>query len=470
MRHRHVWASRLISRPGFDLAILGLIVISVALLCLEIATPVSDPLHHRLVQISDVITAVFVLELMLRFAASRRKRRFFREYWIDILAVLPLFRAMRFLRLLRMLRLFRAVHLLARQTTLLEWLFRKRVAEYLFTSILLLFAMLFGTLGLAHFHVTSGGGWALLEQSFWETLFTLVAGEPITEFPPTLGGKIVILMVQLCGLTFFALLTGTVSAVMVEKMREGSVFQQLQLEDLEGHILICGYNSGVETVISEMQNHPDFEDKEIVIVSDQDDLPLLNLKYPSRVRTVCEDFTRVDVLKRCNVEQCSVAIIVSELSHNRSRQDADARTVLAALTIEKLKPGVHTCAELSSSQSEPHLRMGGVNEVIVTRNIAGHLLAQAAMYSANAHVLQGLLRPTSDNSLLPFEVDEEMVGMSFSEALGRFHEDSSTIIIAVQKQDGELYLNPKNYFLELGDTLIGVAASEGEDVRARTLS
>lgn len=453
-------AAKLVARPGFDLTILILIAVSVALLCLEVALVPSDPLYKSVVLVSDAITIIFALELILRFLASKNRRRFFREFWIDILAVLPLFRALRFLRLLRMLRLFRAVNLITRQTRILEWLFRKRSTEYLLTSILLLFATLFGTLGLSHFRVHNESGWNLLERSFWETLFTLFAGEPITEFPSSLGGKVVILMVQFCGITFFALMTGTVSAVMIEKLKEGNVFHQILLEELEGHILICGFNAGVETVIAEFQNHSDFREREIVIISERDELPSMNYLFPSRVRSVKDDFTRADVLTRCNVEKCSVAIIVSEISHNRSRQDADARTVLAALTIEKLNPSVHTCAELSNAMSESHLRMGGVNEVIVTRSIAGHLLAQAAMYSANVHLLQELLQPTRGNTLQPFEVSPELVGLSFSEALTEYHKQTGSILVAVDKSDGKILVNPKNYVLEANDKLICVAPHE----------
>ncbi len=452
------WAERLVARPGFDLAVLFLIIVSIILLGLEIIFPQNDPRHHSMVVASDFITALFVIELGIRYAAHRRKKRFLRDYWVDIVAVLPLFRALRFLRLLRMLRLFRAVNVVARQTRMLEWLFRRRVTEYLVITVFLIFATMFGTLGLAHFHVATGSGWELISRSFWETLFTLVAGEPITEFPPSFGGKIVILLVQLSGLTFFALLTGTVSAVMVEKMREGTVFQQIQLEDLEGHILICGFNSGVETVIGEFQNHPDFRDREVVVITERDELPALAVPYPSRVRSVKEDFTRVDVLQKCNVETCTVAIIVSEIGHTRTRQDADARTVLAALTIEKLNPGVHTCAELSNSQSEPHLRMGGVNEVIVTQNLAGHLLAQAAMYSANVHLLQELLRPSSDNTLQPSDLTADLVGLSFSEALVSYHQKTGSIPVAVERADGQILLNPRSHVLTADDKLICVAS------------
>lgn len=451
--------TRWVAKPGFDLVVLGLIVTSIFLLALEVGIPHSNPRYPWLIYLSDAITVVFIVELILRYiAAGHHRRRFLRDYWIDIIAVLPLFRALRFLRILRMLRLFRAVNLLARQTHLLEWLFRTQVTEYIIVSLLLIFSILFGTLGLSHFHAAAGSGWDLLIDSFWETIFSLIAGEPIgtNDVPSTFGGKIVILLVQLCGLTFFALLTGIVSAVMIEKMRGGSLFQQIHLNELEGHVLICGFNQGVETLISELQHHPKFKDREIVVISEKDELPNMKIPFPSRLHVIKDDFTRISTLERCSITACSVAIIVSELTHNRTRQDADARTVLAALTIEKLAPQVHTCAELSNSQSRTHLQMGGVNEVIVTRDIAGHLLAQAAMFTGNVPLLQKLLKPTSDAPLSPISVEDDMVGCSFSDALTRFHQKTGAILVAVETPEGEVLVNPQHYQLKAGDKLIGV--------------
>jgi voltage-gated potassium channel len=455
---------RIVANPYFDLGVLAMILVSVLLLIVEIAIPNSSPYFDFVVYSGDVITCLFVIELIIRFVASKRKRRFFSEYFIDILAVLPLFRAfrfLRFLRLLRMLRLFRAVSVVSRNTRVLQWLFKQRLTEYLLTVVLLLFATLFGTLGLSHFRRAHNTGWDVLAQSFWETIFSLVAGEYVNSFPDSLGGKIVILLVQFCGLTFFALLTGTVSAVMIEKLKEGTVLNRLMLEDLENHIIICGYNAGVETIVSEFQNHPQFKEREIVIVTERDETTNIDVPFPTRVRTIKDDFTRVDVMRRCNIDACAVAVIVSDISGGRSRQDADARTVLAALTIEKLNPDVHTCAELSNAHSESHLRMGGVNEVIVTRSISGHLLAQAALYSSNVHLLQELLKPTQGHTFIPVPEDSEYVGKNFSEVLAIHHQKSGNIPIAVEKPNGELVINPKNYCLAEGDRLICIAQHEG---------
>lgn len=451
---------RLVAAPWFDLTVLALILASVFLLAAEVALHPDDAIYSTVLLTSDVITCIFIVELVLRLIASRRRKKFFSEYFIDILAVLPFFRVFRFLRfmrLLRMLRLFRAINLVARQTQILQWLFRQRLTEYLLTVVLLLFAVLFGTLGLSHFRHPVDNGLEVLAQSFWETVFSLIAGEYINTFPPSVGGKLVILLVELCGLTFFALLTGTVSAVMIEKLKEGTVLNRMSLEELEEHILVCGYNSGVEMIIVEFQNHRHFKDREIVIITEREEAPSPSVPFPSRIRVIRDDFTRADVLKRCRVDSCSVAIIVSDTSNGRSRQDADARTVLAALTIEKMNPSVHTCAELSNSQSESHLRMGGVNEVIVTRSISGHLLAQAALYSSNVHLLQELLKPTEGYTFKPVSSRCEYVGKTFAEILPLHHSQVGTIPVAIEKADGSLVINPKEHVLQEGERLICIS-------------
>ena len=70
-----------------------------------------------------------------------------------------------------------------------------------------------------------------------------------------------------------------------------------------------------------------------------------------------DDFTRVDALERVGAHRASTCVILSDTSNGRSEQDADARTILSALTVEKLNPEVYTCAELCNRSNGTHLQM-----------------------------------------------------------------------------------------------------------------
>jgi voltage-gated potassium channel len=293
-------------------------------------------------------------------------------------------------------------------------------------------------------------------------LFSLFAGEYVTQHPATLGGKLAVLMIMFSGLGFFAVLTGTVSAIMIEKLKEGAVLRRMSLDDLEGHILVCGWNSGVETLLKEIQDTPRFRDKDVVVICSREELPeLTSLADPRGIRHLRDDFTRAEVLSKARVSTAEVAVLVSDLSEGRTRQDADARTVLAALTIEKLNPHVYTCAELSNAMNEAHLRMGKVDQVIITRELAGRMLAQAAMHSGAMVVLKDLLRSSAGSHLVNLAVEGDLVGLEFADCLATVRKKHGLVPLAVERPGHDVRINPDGLRLQQGDSLICVSGAGG---------
>ncbi|MGD1714523.1 TrkA-related ion transporter [Dapis sp. BLCC M172] len=52
----------------------------------------------------------------------------------------------------------------------------------------------------------------------------------------------------------------------------------------------------------------------------------------SRVQFINDDFTKVTTLQKTGISQAETCIILCDKTHNRSNQDADDRTIIAALT------------------------------------------------------------------------------------------------------------------------------------------
>ncbi len=449
---------RLVSSNLFELAVALAITLSIGLLVPEICWPRNHPLQPSVDAAQNALTLVFAAELSLRFLAARRKSRFWRECWLDLLALVPTLRVFRFFRLLRLLRLYRLAGVASRNG-LLQRLLLGRASEYALVAFFLLFCLTAGTLGLTHFE-NPNVGTGKLAQNFWISLFTLAQAEYAAQLPESLGGKLVLLCLELSGLTLFAVLTATASAFLVDKLRDGTVLQQMHLEDLEDHVMICGWNSGLESTIKQLQTHPNFREREFVVIADRPELPELSeVPYRHRVRLVRDDFTRIEVLQKCNVGQASVALIVSDIAQGRTRQDADARTVMAALTIEKLNPDVYTCAELSNAMNESHLRMGKVNEVVITQDLAGHLLARAAVSPSSWRALHELVQPsTSRPGFTSYPVDPTLVGREFAQLVGEWIVRPGVLLVGVYRPNGQTLLNPRRYQLEAGDELVGIPA------------
>lgn len=448
------WCRRTVGHLWFELPIFLLILVSVVLLGEEVLVRPDTVQYRQVIAAQMVITALFVVELTIRYLASDEVRTFLKDCWLDILAILPglqVFRltaGLRVVRLLRLLRLIRLVKLYSLPAG-------TRTVQSLGVIVLLAAAVLVGTLGL-----TATYGFTLqgIVTSFWSAIFSFLSNQWVDQFPPTIGGKLTALMLIFSGVAFFSILTGSVSAVVTERIKRGGNFLEgLLLNELTDHVLICGWNSGVVVTLKELQASPKFKHKDFVIVSELENLPNLSfLPFPRRVRFVRDDFTRIAALERAGLARAEVALIMSDRTGGRSPQDADARTVLAALTIEKLHPSILSCAELSSSESEPHLRLGGINEVVLSGELSGSLLAQAAIDAGQARIFQNLLHPSSGSHIITLKLDEAWVGQAFPAILKEAREKTGVIPIAVRRGEGKILINPKDHTLQAGDMLFGI--------------
>lgn len=276
------------------------------------------------------------------------------------------------------------------------------------------------------------------QNSFWATLYFLVATEPMINVPTTTVGRVVVLGVMFGGLTTFAIFTGIVTALMVNRLRRRMEIDDMDRFQLNQHIVVCGWNRLVPLIIEEIIEGQG--DQSIVVVADLEEAPpeIANSRAGSRVYFVRGDYTKPESLEQARIREARLAIIVADTTINRSDQDRDARTVLSALMIERMSPGIYTCAELLNRDNEQHLRAAGIEEVIVTSEVGGHHLAIAALYSGISEVLSELLTAKVGTTLKKVAVPAAYVGLPYEQALTRYkHEDDALVIgLEVKGQDG----------------------------------
>ncbi|RME52504.1 MAG: ion transporter, partial [Deltaproteobacteria bacterium] len=142
---------RLIQHPVTDLVVILLILTSLVVLVLQMIYERKDPqLGVLLERLTQLITLLFFVELSLRFSVERSKRRFFRRYWLDILALAPYFRAFRVLRIFMLLRIFRLGKLLGRHMRQMRFLLLEGIAEHLIL-LLVIVALVLGCAFLIEF-------------------------------------------------------------------------------------------------------------------------------------------------------------------------------------------------------------------------------------------------------------------------------------------------------------------------------
>ncbi|MBE9126375.1 MULTISPECIES: ion transporter [unclassified Coleofasciculus] len=454
---------RFIHSPPTEFLLILLILLSVILVIAEVALENRGQYYQQVYLAQNLLTGIFILELTIRYYTAYNKQRFFRHYWLDIIAVMPLFRPFRLLRVLRILRLLRVGILLNRNLNRVYSTVAVSLGVQIGVFLIVGLIVLVGALSIHLLEGRQNEDFKSVKDSLWWSFFTLVSGEPIGGEPQTDVGRLVTLMVVLGGLTMFAVFTGVVSAVMIQRLRTVMEVKYWELDELRDHIVICGWNRSGHLLIEEIQADPGLKHYLIVIVAEFIQTPERELKRVnlSQVYFYSGDYTTIDVLEMVGIHHASRAILLADAIHPRSDQDRDARTVLAALTIEKLRPGIYTCAQLLDGKNNAQLRVAGVEDVIVADELASHLIATSVRNWGSVDILSELLTVQRGNQIYKISVPQQWVGISFWESGQWLKEEFDSIAIAVERQiDGsrETLINPpKKELLMSGDRLVVIA-------------
>ncbi|HIK34913.1 MULTISPECIES: TrkA-related ion transporter [unclassified Thermosynechococcus] len=449
--------------PQVEISLLVLILVWVLLVVVDLFWV--QPGHPNFfVMLADLpLRLCFVVELFLRFAIARKKQRFFRHYWLDLVAILPMPPQWPLFRLLPLLRLPRASILINRNLHYISPQISGLYGAQISALLIIVLIMLFGGLAFYIIEGTSNPDIETLGDALWYSFFSLVSAEPIGAYPQTHAGRIITLVVVLSGLTLFAVFTGVVSAFMVQRLQSVMSIKNFDLDELRNHIILCGWNRSAPLVLEELQTDPQTRHAPIVIVAELEQLPLSELRRvdQNRLYFYSGDYTRIDVLEKVQIYHASRAILLADTSQPRSDQDRDARTVLAALTMEKLNPTIYTCAQLLDRNNNVQLQAAGVEDVVVADEMAGHLIGNAVRNQGAMDVFAELLTVQVGNQFYRLSVPSTLAGKTFWYAQRHLKEQYDALLVAVERRvEGrrQTYINPPmNYELQVGDYVVVIA-------------
>ena len=315
-----------------------------------------------------------------------------------------------------------------------------------------------GTLGVLSFERARNPELSSFGKTFWFSLFSLMGNEPVGTMPVTTGGKIVSAGIIFIGLVAFATITGTVSAFVSERLRVEKPI--VDWHKLEGHLMICGWNRKAEIIVKQYKDSACTPHMPVVVIAECEGAPpFSDQTLRAHVQFLNEDFTKVEALEKAGVHRAAKCIILSDTSKGRKDRDADARTILAALTIEKLNHDVYTCAEINRREYAQHLEMGNVNDYVVGGEHSAYLLAQAAITRGVMRIFEELLTYEKHaNKFLKCTVSAAWDGKSFEELLVHLKKEQDALLIGVSDIHGSVRVNPSNLILHEGDELVVIAS------------
>lgn len=448
-----------------------LIVVSVALFLLELATTVDLTTSGTYALVDRLILYVFGAEIALRILSYRPPELTFYRFdpaarlratlrgrllyaieplnLIDIVTVLALIPELRGLRALRLLRLVRVRGLFKYSNPLASItraVIDNRLLYYAAFTMLGLEVLLGGlTVWLSEHNANSSV--VTMADGFWWALVTLTTVGFGDISPVTPLGRIIGAILMMGGMFTLAVFAGIVGRTLLTSALAFNE-EQHRMSNLIDHVIICGYHPGARMLLDTLRE--EIPASMPVLVMAPGERPQ---DIPPDMTWIAGDPTKESELDKADLVGARAVIIVGQRSG--LPQQADAVTIMTAFTIRsylskqsqtaRRERPLHIVAEILDPENASHAETAGADEVIQSTRLGFSLLAHAVQMPGTAAIV-GSVASAGAHSLyigrLPEAVATPTTFGALADALKLSH---GVLLIGIREGEGaEDRLNPPN--------------------------
>jgi voltage-gated potassium channel len=240
------------TRPGkyFDLSILAIILLSVAIVILESVPEYRLNYGRLFIQLEWTFTIIFLLEYLLRIAVTPNRIAYIFSFFgiIDLLAILPAFLALVFtgahslliiraIRLLRVFRILKVTRYSKAGLQLAKAISSSRAKIGVFLFAVLIVVILVGTL----MYIIEGeeNGYTSIPKSIYWAVVTLTTVGYGDLTPHTPLGQFLSSLVMIMGYAIIAVPTGIISVELARAQVTTQVCTNCMCDDHDSDALFC---------------------------------------------------------------------------------------------------------------------------------------------------------------------------------------------------------------------------------------
>ncbi len=295
------------------------------------------------------------------------------------------------------------------------------------------YIFLFLTMVLLYIYITKfiklnfeGESLSLIECVYFVicTMTTVGYGDVVMTSPV---GMVFSIVVSLSGvIMLFALLFPFVVMPLVEKQIRGELPTRAPTK-LENHIIICGYNTMVESLVHELEDH-----NMPFIVVDDDEGQIRSLLNDG-IECIYGDPGKEDVMAAARI--CKARLLIANQS--------DEKNASIILTAREFCNMVEILAIVNDKSNSDYLKYAGANRVISPKSLLGSFIGRKAVEPLidriiNSTAFMGDLEITE----FPIYPGSCLLNKSLKES--RIRDLTGANIVGIWK-GGELSLNPRSY-------------------------
>ena len=334
--------------------------------------------------------------------------------------------------------------------TLLAFLRRENLFRLMGVIVVLVLA---GAAGLTWFEEDRS-----FPDAIWWAIVTLTTVGFGDISPVSLGGRMIGVVLMFFGIGVLGTFTATIAGVFVEKRQKRE--RGMEASDLEGHIVVCGWNDRTREILKDLRADSRGAGKDIVLLAEVETKPVED----EQLHFVRGEVNEED-LKRAGLERAATVVLVGDRALDY--QARDARAVLAVLTVKSLNPDVYAIVELAGEENSRHCERAGADEVIVGADLCSRVISTATLDHGISTVLRELLSAQVGQNLITVPVTADQAGRTFLDVFCELKREQGRIALAIQRhgggeRGGEIVTNPDaEAQVEADDRLVVVSAQTG---------
>lgn len=295
-------------------------------------------------------------------------------------------------------------------------------------------------------------------DAIWLTFVTIATVGYGDSYPVTAGGKVTIVLEILLGVSLLTAFFGVRAAKKQREVQRRATTMETNVK-VGGHYLICGWNQRAVYVIERLKTELEPSRTPIVLLCDQEINPCED-EYPFFIRG--SSVSERD-LERANIRGAEAAVLLADESKGGDSGDQDARTVLSALTIRSLNPGIRMTAELLQPENTHHLQLAGVGEIYDSNVISGSFLAQSAIQYGTIGIVTEMATKKASEMVYRIEATDQMAGIT-REQLEKYVEDEMDARLLAVSREGQIVQPTDDVRISTGDILVVISDKELPDV------
>jgi voltage-gated potassium channel len=275
-------------------------------------------------------------------------------------------------------------------------------------------------------------------ESFWDGIWWAIVTMTTVGYgdkSPTTGpGQAVAVILMWTSIILISFFTATISSIAVaRKIQEG---RGLEVVKFKGHTLICGWNNDAPKLLEAWN---DADELQVVLINEMPAETMENyLKaYDNlEIRFVRGNFAREPILSRANVQEATAAIILPDAASSvGSDQPDDTQTLEATIMIKDMAPNVKVYAHVLDADRVANLRRAEIDDVVISDEHTGHLLATHVTSPGTPQVIQELLLRDNEHHIQRVEIPDEFVGRRFDELFNYFRQEKHLILLGYIVED-----------------------------------